>query len=104
MWFAPTTVIDAKGRFVDGLTADDLILTDNSVRQTVQMDWMTYPIDLVVAVQTSANSGPVIDKLGGTGILFSQVVAGGAGETAIVNFFQRRCEAAPGFHEQSGIR
>jgi VWFA-related protein len=83
---APTTVTDSKGRFVDGLTADDLILTDNSVRQSIQMDWMTYPIDLVVAVQTSANSGPVIDKLGGTGMLFSEMLAGGAGETAMISF------------------
>src|SRR6185312_11804672 len=83
---APTTVTDSKGRFVDGLTADDLILTDNSVRQPIQMDWMTYPIDLVVAVQTSADSGPVIDKLGGTGMLFSQMLAGGTGETAMISF------------------
>jgi VWFA-related protein len=83
---APTTVTDSKGRFVDGLTTEDLILSDNSVPQTIQMDWMTYPIDLVVAVQTSANSGPVIDKLGGTGILFSQLLAGNAGETAMISF------------------
>jgi VWFA-related protein len=50
------------------------------------MDWMTYPIDLVVAVQTSANSGPVIDKLGGTGMLLSEMLAGGAGETAMISF------------------
>jgi len=83
---APTTVTDSKGRFVDGLTTSDLILSDNSVPQTIQMDWMTYPIDLVVAVQTSANSGPVIDKLGGVGILFSQLLAGNAGETAMISF------------------
>jgi VWFA-related protein len=83
---APTTVTDSRGRFVDGLTTDDLILSDNSVAQTIQMDWMTYPIDLVVAVQTSANSAPVIDKLGGTGILFSQLLAGNAGETAMISF------------------
>ena len=47
---APTTVTDSKGRYVDGLTAEDLILYDNSVPQAIQMDWMTYPIDLVVAV------------------------------------------------------
>ena len=47
------------------------------------MDWATYPIDLVVAVQTSANSGAVLDKLGGSGILFSQLLAADAGETAI---------------------
>jgi VWFA-related protein len=50
------------------------------------MDWMTYPIDLVVAVQTSANSAPVIDKLGGTGVLFSQLLAANAGETAMISF------------------
>jgi VWFA-related protein len=83
---APTTVTDSKGHYVDGLTADDLILYDNNVPQKIQMDWMTYPIDLVVAVQTSENSGAVIDKLGGTGILFSQSLAADAGETAVITF------------------
>jgi VWFA-related protein len=83
---APTTVTDSKGRYVDGLTAADLILYDNNVPQAIQMDWMTVPIDLVVAVQTSANSGAVIDKLGGSGILFTQLLAGDAGETAVITF------------------
>ena len=83
---APTTVKDAKGRYVDGLTAEDLILYDDSVPQPIQMDWTTYPIDVVVAVQTSANSGAVIDKLGGSGILFTQLLAAEAGETAVVSF------------------
>ncbi|MCU1238180.1 MAG: von Willebrand factor, type, partial [Candidatus Solibacter sp.] len=83
---APTTVTDSKGRYVDGLTVDDLILYDDSVPQSIQMDWMTYPIDLVVAVQTSANSGAVIDKLGGSGILFAQLLAADAGATAVVSF------------------
>ncbi len=85
----PATVTDAKGRYVDGLTADDLILYDNSVPQPVQMDWMTYPISLVVAVQTSENSGAVIDKLGGSGILFTQLLAADAGETAVLSFSDR---------------
>ena len=83
---APTTVKDSKGRFVDGLTSEDLILYDNNVPQTIQMDWMTYPIDLVVAVQTGEASGAVIDKVGGSGILFSQLVAAEAGETAVITF------------------
>jgi VWFA-related protein len=83
---APTTVRDSKGHFVDGLTAGDLILYDNNVPQPIQMDWTVYPIDLVVAVQTSANSGAVIDKLGGSGILFTQLLAADAGETAILSF------------------
>ncbi|MDQ6701463.1 MAG: VWA domain-containing protein [Acidobacteriota bacterium] len=83
---APTTVTDSKGRYVDGLTAEDLTLYDNNVPRAIQMDWMTYPISLVVAVQTSANSGAVIDKLGGSGILFTQLLAADAGETAVISF------------------
>jgi VWFA-related protein len=83
---APTTVTDSKGRYVDGLAPEDLTLYDNNVRQAIQMDWMMYPISLVVAVQTSANSGAVIDKLGGSGILFSQLLAADAGETAVISF------------------
>ena len=83
---APTTITDSKGHNIDGLTPDDLILYDNNVPQKIQMDWMAYPIDLVVAVQTSANSGAVIDKLGGSGILFTQVLAAYAGETAVISF------------------
>lgn len=83
---APTTVTDSKGNYVDGLTPADLVLYDNSVPQKIQMDWMTYPIDLVVVVQTSANCGAVIDKLGGSGILFTQLLAADAGETAVISF------------------
>ena len=83
---APTTVTDSKGHYVDGLTPADLVLYDNNVPQTIQMDWSTYPIDLVVAVQASANSGAVIDKLGGSGILLSQLLTANAGETAVISF------------------
>ncbi len=83
---APTTVTDSKGRYVGGLTPEDLILYDNNVPQAIQMEWMMYPISLVVAVQTSSNSGAVIDKLGGSGILFTQLLAADAGETAVISF------------------
>jgi VWFA-related protein len=83
---APTTITDSEGHYVDGLTPEDLILYDNSVPQAIQMDWMTYPIDLVVAVETGSNSGAVIDKLGGSGILFTQLLAAEAGETAVISF------------------
>jgi len=83
---APTTVTDSKGHYVDGLAPEDLALYDNNVLQSIQMDWMLYPISLVVAVQTSENSGAVIDKLGGSGILFTQLLAADAGETAVISF------------------
>jgi hypothetical protein len=83
---APTTIVGAKGHYVDGLTIDDLILYDNNVPQKVQMDWMLFPISLVAAVQTSENSGAVIDKLGGLGILLTQLISAEAGETAMISF------------------
>jgi|SRR5579872_5999902 len=86
---APTTVKDSKGLFVDGLTPADLILYDNDVPQTIQMDWMMYPISLVVAVETGATSGAIIDKLGGSGILFTELLAADAGETAVLSFSDR---------------
>lgn len=83
---APTTVTDSRGRYVDGLSVEQLVLYDNNVPQTIRMDWMTYPISLVVAVETSSASGAVIDKLGGSGILFTQLLAADAGETAVISF------------------
>ena len=83
---APTIVTDSKGHYVDGLSPEDLILYDNNVPQAIQMDWTVYPIDLVVAVETGSNSGAVIDKLGGSGILLSQLLAADAGETAVISF------------------
>jgi len=83
---APTTVTDSRGRYVDGLEERDLALYDNNVRQTVHLDYEIYPISLVVAVENGAASQPVLDKLANSGILLSQVVAGGAGETAVISF------------------
>jgi VWFA-related protein len=86
---APTTVVDASGQYVDGLEARDLVLYDNNVSQPIQVDEAIFPISLVVAVQTSRNAQAVLDKLGGSGILFSELLAGEAGETAIVTFSDR---------------
>jgi VWFA-related protein len=83
---APTTVTGAKGRLVDGLDTGDLILYDNNVAQHAQLDFEVYPISLVVAVQTSLNSEAVLDKLGRSGNLFAQLLAGQGGETAVITF------------------
>ena len=83
---APTTITDSKGRYVDGLKPSDLILYDNNVPQPIQMDWMLYPISLVVVAQTSSNSKPILDKLAGSAVLFTELVAADAGETALVTF------------------
>jgi VWFA-related protein len=83
---APTTVTDSKGRMVDGLDASNLILYDNNVLRPIQLDFAVYPISLVVAVESSQNSKAVLDKLGSSGILFSQLLAADQGETALISF------------------
>jgi VWFA-related protein len=83
---APTTVKDSKGKIVDGLEPSDLILYDNNVLRPIQADIAVYPISLVVVVESSENSKAVLDKLGSSGILFSQLLAADQGETALISF------------------
>jgi VWFA-related protein len=83
---APIAVTDAKGRYMDGLTEQDLLLYDNNVAQPIHLEYSAYPISLVVAVETNSNSEPVINKLGGSGILLTDLVAAEGGETALLSF------------------
>jgi VWFA-related protein len=83
---APTTITDSKGKYIDAVEPGDLVLYDNGVRQPIQVDESFSPISLVVATQTSANSAAILDKLGASGILFTDLLAGDRGETALVTF------------------
>ena len=83
---APTTVTDAQGRLVDGLTAGDLTFFDNSVPQKIQVHETFDPISLVVLIEANSASAAILDKLGGSGILFSDLLSLPAGETALVAF------------------
>src|ERR1039458_1528757 len=83
---APTTVTDSKGKYIDALDPADLVLYDKGVPQPIQVDESYNPISLVVAVQTSANSAGILDKLGTSGILLTNLLAGDRGETALVTF------------------
>ncbi len=83
---APITVTDSKGHYVDGLTEDDLLLSDNNVPQRIRLDYDPFPISLVIAVETGNKSEAAINKLSGSGILFSNLVAAYGGETALLTF------------------
>lgn len=83
---SPVTVSDAKGRPVNGLTASDLAVFDNSVPQTVQLQVVDEPVSLAVLIQVSPNASAVLDKLGGSASLFADLLAAYQGETAIVTF------------------
>jgi VWFA-related protein len=83
---APATITDSKGNMVDGLDPSGLLPYDNNVLRAIQADMAVYPISLVVAVETGENSKAVLDKLGNSGILFSQLLAADQGETALITF------------------
>jgi VWFA-related protein len=83
---APTLITDSKGKFIDGLTENDLLLYDNNVRQPIQLDWAPFPISLVVAVQSGKEAEAAMLKLEGSGILLTQFVAADKGETAVISF------------------
>lgn len=86
---SPVTVTDSRGHFVDGLTAKELTLYDNNVPQPLQVDFAIHPISLVVAVEANTASISVLDKLGRSGALFTDLLSGDAGETALVTFADR---------------
>jgi VWFA-related protein len=92
---APATIKDGRGRMVDGLDPADLVLYDNNVPRPIHADVAVYPISLVVAVESSESSKAILDKLGSSGILFSQLLAADQGETALISFSDAVAERAP---------
>jgi len=82
---APVTFADAKGNYVE-VEPGELILYDNGLRQPIQVDESFNPISLVVAIQTASNSAAILDKLGSAGVLFTDLLAGDRGETALLTF------------------
>ncbi|MEO8206557.1 MAG: PEP-CTERM sorting domain-containing protein [Chthoniobacterales bacterium] len=62
----PATVTDAKGRAVDGLELADFVVLDEGRTQKVSVDSFgtgVAPIALVIAVQSSGISAPVLAKV-----------------------------------------
>ncbi len=86
---SPVTVADERGHFVDDLTERDLVLYDNNVPQSVHLDYAIHPISLVVAIEANNASIAVLEKLGRSGSLFTDLLAGDRGETALVTFTSR---------------
>ncbi len=83
---APTTVTGAGGRHVRGLTALDLVLSDNGVPQRIQVEELNEAVSLAIAVQTSASAAKVLEKVWKTASLYEPLVAGERGEAALIGF------------------
>ncbi len=85
----PTTVTDRKGNLIDGLNAEDFVVTDDGVKQTFHMDTsdtVLAPVSLVVAVQCSGISASVLAKINRVGSLIQPIVAGDRGRAAVIAF------------------
>jgi VWFA-related protein len=86
---APTTVIDHDNRFVNGLHADEFVLTDNDKQQRITQDTVFQPLSIVVAIQANADMDGILPKITKIGPELAQLVSGDSGEVAVVAFDHR---------------
>jgi VWFA-related protein len=85
----PVTVTDANGRSVDDLDASDFLLLDGSRERKVTVDTIATgvaPIALVIAVQSSGISIPVLEKVRRIGAMIQPLVTGERGCAGLVTF------------------
>lgn len=86
---APATVTDRKGKLIDGLKVEDFVVTDEGVRQNVSLDTsdtVVSPVALVIAVQSSGISQPVLAKVRQVGGMIHPLVVGQRGEAALIAY------------------
>jgi VWFA-related protein len=85
----PVTVTDATGRSVDGLEAADFLVRDGERERRVTVDTLgtgVARIALVIAVQASGISTPVLEKVRKIGVMIQPIVTGERGCAAVVSF------------------
>src|ERR1039457_2496794 len=98
---APTTITDRVGRYVRSLSPSDLLLLDNNVPRKIQVDELTTPISLVVAVQTTQEAWAALDKIKKIGSMIEPLVAGERGQAA-VNWYGADVTMAQDFTSDTG--
>jgi VWFA-related protein len=81
---APTTITDHAGHYIHGLTASDLLLSDNNVPRKIQVDELTMPVSVVIAVQSTQEAWAALDKIKKVGSMIEPLVAGDRGEAAVI--------------------
>lgn len=82
----PATVTDHHGKTIEGLAESDFEVLDNGKPVKHSLEVTNQPIALVVAVQTSAISGPALAKVQKIGAMFEPLVVGEGGVAAIVTY------------------
>ncbi len=85
----PVTVTDAKGRNVEGLTARDFTVLDDSLPREIALDTFgagVAPISLAIAIQSSGISAAALARTRRIGGMIQPLVIGRRGEAAVVTF------------------
>ncbi|MEO8052136.1 MAG: VWA domain-containing protein [Acidobacteriota bacterium] len=86
---APVTVTDKKGNFIDGLQVEDFRLNDDGVPQQIRMDTsdtVLAPVSLMVLIQASGISAPVLARTQQVGGMIKPLVIGERGRAAVIEF------------------
>jgi hypothetical protein len=88
----PVTISDSNGRSVDGLEAADFRLLDNRWERKITVDTIATgvaPIALVIAVQSSGISTPVLEKVRKIGVMIQPLVTGERGCAGVLSFAEK---------------
>lgn len=86
--FLPTRVQNSKGETIYGLKADQFIVEDNGVRQSVRIeeDPDSTGLSLVVAIQCSRSADKEFNKFKGLGAMIDEIVGEAPHEVAIISY------------------
>ena len=84
----PVTVINrATGEYVYNLTKDDFRIYDNGIQQQIQrFDWASHKLATVLVIQNSNSIAPLLGDVKQLAPLFSQLMLGPNGESAVLFF------------------
>jgi len=82
----PVKVTDRAGKTVDGLKQKDFEVYDRGSPRAFQVEEEFAPVTAVIAVQTSAISGPAIAKIQKIGGMIQPLVAGERGTAAVLTY------------------
>lgn len=86
---APTSVKDRNGSFINGLDVKDFVLRDNGKVQDIKIDQAYIPVSVVLVIQRSAATEPVLPTVMKIGSMLEPLVLTERGEAAIVTFDHR---------------
>jgi VWFA-related protein len=99
----PVTVTDSDGEFVSDLNPGDFRLRDNGVEQQIEEFELSWePISMVIVAETSSRVQNQLEDIGRTGILFTQLIMGENGETAVITF-DREIRLVQGFTDNADL-